>query len=185
MATRRIHLIRHGQSLFNAAFDPATRTDPMLFDSPLSPRGRAQAEALRDEARGLGAELVVTSPLTRAIETTLAAFGPDHAPVLVEALHRERVEHSCDVGRSPAELAAAFPGLAFGHLDDPWWHSDGSHPRAIVVEPEPTLLARVAAFRVWLGARPERVIAVVGHGTFLNRLTGLEFRNCQRAAIEL
>ena len=185
MTARTVHLIRHGQSLFNAAFDPATRSDPMLFDAPLSPKGRAQAAALRAEAHGLGAELIVTSPLTRAIETTLAAFGPDHGPVLVEALHRERVEHSCDVGRPPAELAQAFPGLAFDHLDDPWWHSDGSHPRAIVVEPEPVLLTRVAAFRAWLGARRERVIAVVGHGTFLNRLTGLEFRNCQRATIAL
>jgi broad specificity phosphatase PhoE len=127
----------------------------------------------------------VTSPLTRAIETALAAFGPDHSPIRVEALHRERVEHSCDVGRSPAELARAFPALAFDHLDDPWWHSDGSHARAIVVEPEDVLLARVGRFRAWLGERPERVIAVVGHGTILHRLTGLHLKNCERLTLEL
>ena len=126
MPTKTIHLIRHGQSLFNAAFDAVARTDPMLFDAPLSPTGREQAAALRAEAHGLGVEIIVTSPLTRAIETTLAVFGADHAPIHVEALHCERVEHSCDVGRSPRELADAFPGLAFHHLDDPWWHSDGS-----------------------------------------------------------
>ena len=71
------------------------------------------------------------------------------------------------------------------HLDDPWWHSDGSHPRAIVVEPEPVLMARVAVFRAWLKRRPERAIAVVGHGTFLNRLTGHLFQNCELLSIEL
>ena len=184
MTARTVHLIRHGQSLFNAAFDPATRLDPMLFDAPLTALGRRQAAALAGEARGLGAELVVTSPLTRAIETALAVFGPDHAPVRVEALHRERVEHSCDVGRSPAELAREFPAFAFDHLEDPWWHSDGSHPQAIVVEPEAVLLARVERFRAWLGARPERVIAVVGHGTFLQRLTGRHLKNCERMTLE-
>jgi broad specificity phosphatase PhoE len=185
MSTKTIHLIRHGQSLFNASFDTATRIDPMLYDAPLSPAGRAQATSLRAEAHGLGAELILTSPLTRAIQTTLAAFGPDHAPIRVEALHHERVEHSCDVGRSPADLARAFPGLAFEHLDDPWWHSDRSHPFAIVLEPEAVLLARVETFRAWLNRRPERVIAVIGHGTFLNRLTGRVFRNCERVTIAL
>lgn len=183
MKSRTVHLIRHGQSVFNAAFDAVTRIDPMVFDAPLSPTGREQAAALRAEVHGLGVEIVVTSPLTRAIETTLGAFGPDHAPVRVEPLHRERLEHSGDVGRSPVELARDFPGLAFDHLDDPWWHTDGSHPRAIVIESEPVLLARVEGFRAWLAARPERVIAVVGHGTFLHRLTGHHFRNCERLTI--
>ena len=183
MTAKTVHLIRHGQSIFNAAFDAVTRIDPMVFDAPLTPTGREQAAALRAEAHGLGVEIVVTSPLTRAIETTLAAFGPDHAPIRVEALHRERLEHSGDVGRSPLELARDFPLLAFDHLDDQWWHTDFSHPRAIVVEPEPTLLARVERFRAWLVARPERVIAVVGHGTFLHRLTGCHFRNCERLTI--
>jgi len=182
--TKRVHLIRHGQSLFNAAFAESP-VDPMIFDAPLSPLGHQQVATLRDTVRQLAADIVVTSPLTRAIQTTLGAFGLETAPVVVEALHRERVEHSCDVGRSPAELAVEFPRLAFAHLDDPWWHSDGSHPRAIVTEPEETLLSRVEAFRRWLGRRPEREIAVVGHGTFLNRLTGRMFQNCEMLTIEM
>ena len=182
--TKRVHLIRHGQSLFNAAFAEA-RIDPMIFDAPLSALGHQQVATLCESVRELAAEIVVTSPLTRAIQTTLGAFGFATAPVVVEALHRERVEHSCDVGRSPGELAREFPGLAFGHLDDPWWHSDGSHPQAIVTEPEETLLSRVAAFRRWLSHRPEKNIAVVGHGTFLNRLTGRMFQNCELLTIEM
>ena len=52
-------------------------------------------------------------------------------------------------------------------------------PHEIAIESEETLGARVADFRAWLADRPERNIAVVGHGTFLNRLTGHSFANCE------
>jgi len=182
---KSIHLIRHGQSVFNAAFDSLTRIDPMIFDAPLSEIGVSQASALRPEVHALGVELIVVSPLTRAIQTTLHAFGPDHAPIRIESLHRERLEHSGDVGRSPKALRSEFPNLAFDHLDDPWWHFDRANPQAIHVEPEETLMGRVNAFREWLAARPETTIAVVGHGTFLNRLTGHHFKNCERLNIQL
>lgn len=184
-AGKSIHLIRHGQSVFNAAFDSLTRIDPMIFDAPLSPTGIEQATALRPEVHSLGVELIVTSPLTRAIQTALHAFGRDHAPIRIESLHRERLEHSGDVGRSPKALRTEFPDLAFDHLDDPWWHFDGRNPQAVFAEPEETLLGRVSAFREWLTARPETTIAVIGHGTFLNRLTGHKFQNCERLTIRL
>lgn len=184
-SSKSIHLIRHGQSVFNAAFDSVKRIDPMIFDAPLSKIGIGQASALRSEVHGLGVELIVTSPLTRAIQTTLHAFGPDHAPIRVECLHRERLEHSGDVGRSPKLLRSDFPHLAFDHLDDPWWHCDRANPQGIVVETEETLLGRVSTFRDWLKARPEKTIAVVGHGTFLNRLTGHHFKNCERLTLSL
>jgi broad specificity phosphatase PhoE len=184
-AGKSIHLIRHGQSVFKAAFDSLTRVDPMIFDAPLSEIGVGQARALQSEVHALGVQLIVTSPLTRAIQTTLHAFGPDHAPIRVECLHRERLEHSGDVGRSPRALRSDFPGLAFDHLDDPWWHCDRANPQGILVESEETLLGRVRHFRDWLRARPETTIAVIGHGTFLNRLTGHQFRNCERLTLSL
>src|SRR5262245_47155873 len=112
VAGKSIHLIRHGQSAFNIAFDSLTRIDPMIFDAPLTTVGQEQAQALRAEVHTLGVELIVTSPLTRAIQTTLHAFGADHAPIRVESLHTERLEHSGDVGRSPKLLRGDFPHLA-------------------------------------------------------------------------
>ncbi len=182
--TKTVHLIRHGTSTFNVACAEAPWIDPMLFDARLSPRGEEQAAALRRAAAALGVELAVTSPLTRAIQTAVAAFG-DLAPIRVESLHCERVETSCDIGRSPAALAAEFPMLAFDHLDDPWWHTDGSHPLAIVPEPDAVLDRRIAAFRDWLGRRPERRIAVIGHGTFFQRLTGRRLANAEILSLAL
>ena len=178
--TKIVNLIRHAQSTFNAAYE-RTGVDPLHYDARLSLLGLQQVEAARPVLGRLSHELLITSPLTRAIQTAIGLFGHE-APIKVEALHRERVENSCDVGRSPADLRNEFPMLAFDHLDDPWWHNDGRDHRGVAVEAEATLLARVAGFRHWLAARPERTITVVGHGTFLHRLTGRHFANCEHLA---
>src|SRR3546814_9584094 len=115
----------------------------MLFDARLSPLGEKQVEALRRDVADLAVELVVASPLTWAIQTAVGASGIGRVPFVIEALHCERLESSCDVGSSPAELTAEFAYLQFEHLDDPWWHSDGSHPKATVVEPSAILMGRV------------------------------------------
>lgn len=55
-------------------------------------------------------QLLVVSPLTRALQTATLAFGtqPD-CPVVIEALWRERLYLSSDVGRHPEELQQEFP----------------------------------------------------------------------------
>jgi len=55
-------------------------------------------------------QLLVVSPLTRALQTATLAFGPQLAcPALVEPLLRERLYLSSDVGRHPQDLAQEFP----------------------------------------------------------------------------
>ncbi len=176
---RRIRFIRHGQSEFNAAFELIRPKDPMIFDARLTEKGRGQASALAGQGLWHDVQLVVTSPLTRAIETALLAFAGTPVPIRVEALHRERVEHSGDLGRPRAALAGEFGHLEFGTFPEFWWHHAEGRPNEIAIESEETLGARVADFRAWLAGRPERNIAVVGHGTFLNRLTGHSFANCE------
>ncbi|WP_210493074.1 histidine phosphatase family protein [Microvirga antarctica] len=183
-----VHCIRHGQSTFNAQFEAAGGVDPLHFDAVLSPLGEQQVAAAAVALRAIDYELIVTSPLTRALQTTLGLLGdhPSRQRIRVECLHREHLANSCDVGRAPALLAEAFPGLAFSHLDETWWHRDGeADARGIVVEPDSVLTARVAAFRQWLTERPERLIAVVGHGTFFSHLTGRHLQNCEIATLEL
>lgn len=191
MSAKRIHFIRHAQSEHNAralhvADEGVLCRDPGLRDAPLTALGHTQAAALADEVSVLHEiELVVVSPLSRAIQTTLAAFVHHPAPRLIQPLHREMQESFCDIGRPPADLAIDFPAFDFAHLDNPWWHdgpADGApYPR----EALPAFEARVAAFAAWLAARPETCIAVVGHGTFLRRLTGMTFDNAQRVDMPL
>ena len=109
---KTVHCIRHGQSTFNAHWEEGG-SDPLHFDAPLSDLGQQQVAAAAVALRDVPYELVVTSPLTRAIQTTLGLFAdhPSAPEIRVECLHRERLENSCDVGRSPVLLGATIPGL--------------------------------------------------------------------------
>lgn len=179
-----VHLIRHGQSTFNA-YMSLHGVDPMYFDAPLSDKGVEQVRQLRREAEALQIDLVVSTPFTRAIQTATGAFGPRGLPMVIEPLHREHLAASCDVGSSPSELAKTFPELDFGHLNDPWWYVKQGHAGPFAEEPHHELLDRVDRFRGWLASRPERRIAVVGHGTFFYMLIGRFLNNAEVATIEL
>ncbi len=182
-----VHCIRHGQSTFNIIHQRGL-PDPLHWDAPLTELGFQQAEGVRALVRGVPYELIVTSPLTRAIQTTLAVFKdhPSADRIRVESLHCENLENSCDVGRAPVALRQDFPDLAFDHLAEVWWHADGEPDhRGLVPEPPHVLAERVKAFRAWLEARPEQLIAVVGHGTFFAHLIGRFLQNCEIGTLEL
>ena len=74
-----IFLIRHGQSTFNVHYE-TTGVDPLHFDAPLSPLGHEQVLHSRADAVALCVDLVVTSPLTRALQTAVGLFGDRSAP---------------------------------------------------------------------------------------------------------
>lgn len=181
MTERTILCIRHGESAFNAAYKD-DNVDPMLFDAPLTARGHAQVAAARLALRDTPVDVVLASPLTRALQTALGVFGdhPSKPAIVVEAGHRERLESSCDRGRAPAALRAEFPGLALDHLPDTWWHAEGEpDARGIHVEPLDVMLARMERFAEAVKGRSEPVIAIVGHGTFFHHLTGHWLDNCE------
>ena len=187
MSDKVVLCIRHGESTFNRAWRQ-TPVDPMHFDARLSEAGHDQVRQARPALAVVPVELVIVSPLTRALQTAQGLFAdhPNAPALLVADLAHESVENSCDVGRSPAELAAEFPDLDFAHLADVWWHAhDEPDERGICVEPVARVQARVAEFKSLLLARPERVIAVVGHGTFFYHLTGKFLANCEAVRLEL
>ena len=171
-------LIRHAQSTFNAHY-AATGQDPGHIDARLTDLGLSQVAEARERLADTPVDLVVVTPLTRALQTAHGIFGERSIPMHVTCLHRERLESSCDVGRSPGLLAADFPHLAFDHLADPWWHAPEGHEGPFAQEPEDVFLDRVARFRTWVAARPEPRVAVIGHGTFFRALTGRPFGNAE------
>ena len=74
----RLLLARHGESVWNAErrFQGAT-------DIPLSPRGRAQAEALGQGLRGYRVRTAYVSPYRRAVETAEIALRDTGVPQVV------------------------------------------------------------------------------------------------------
>lgn len=172
-----VYLIRHGQSEFNAAHNAGDK-DPMIFDAPLTDKGRRQAEEVKALVAGLGIKQVITSPLTRAIQTALCIFD-NIAPISVVARHRELLIHSCDVGRSPGDLQRDFPTLSFEDLPDRWWHQGPENDDGIAVEPLDVFLKRIAAFERSLTQIKDRPLAIVGHGNAFKALTGQMMDNCE------
>jgi len=172
-----IFLIRHGQSEFNVVYE-TDGSDPMIRDAPLTALGQAQARQARDQIADLNIQLVITSPLTRAIQTALGIFD-GIAPINVMAGHHERIEHSCDIGRPPAHLQADFPSLSFDLLDDIWWHQGPTNDNGIPVEPMEVFSARISRFRTGLSELNDQPVAIIGHGETFKELAGFDMANCE------
>lgn len=172
-----IYFIRHGQSAFNAVYNEGDK-DPLIFDAPLTDKGRGQAEEARGLVADLGIEQVITSPLTRAIQTALCIFD-GVAPIEVSAGHREQLVNSCDVGRPPEALQRDFPDLSFAHLEDVWWHRGPENGNGVAVEPEDVFRRRVDAFDRDLTRLTDRPVAIVGHGNLFQALIGRMMQNCE------
>ncbi len=172
-----IYLIRHAQSTFNAVFQ-AGQPDPMIFDAPLSALGERQANEARDKVAALDLRDVIVSPLTRTLQTATLLFG-ERRTFQINALIREQVTNSCDVGRNPLELAQDYPHLDFSGLQEHWWHDGVVDERGIAVEPYEVLQARADAFASYLRDHKIRSTAVVSHGNFIRVLTGIQPGNCQ------
>eukprot|EP00418_Pyrodinium_bahamense_P079921 CAMPEP_0179059574 /NCGR_PEP_ID=MMETSP0796-20121207/25422_1 /TAXON_ID=73915 /ORGANISM="Pyrodinium bahamense, Strain pbaha01" /LENGTH=234 /DNA_ID=CAMNT_0020756333 /DNA_START=67 /DNA_END=768 /DNA_ORIENTATION=- len=168
---KRVVLVRHGEGHHNAS------RNWKLVDPRLTDRGLTQARALHGHPDLVGAELVVVSPLARAVQTALEAFRPHPTSLrfALSALHSEVAFSRCDRGRLRHEVAADFPEIraweGFEELPEQWMHprSDRSHWRE----------RRLPAFRAWLAGRPERHIVVVGHGEFFHGLCGRMLDNCE------
>jgi broad specificity phosphatase PhoE len=181
MTPKTVLCIRHGESTFNAAWRE-NPVDPLHFDAPLSDRGRSQVAQARSALARYPVDIVLSSPLTRALQTAHGLFDrhPNAPRIEVAPLLRERVENSCDIGRAPAVLAAEFPSIDLSQLEDSWWHKEGqADARGICIEPVAVVQARVTRFKADLLSRPERVVALVGHGTFFLYLTGNAMANCE------
>ena len=112
---RSVVLVRHGISEMNVAL--ARRpwgspgfADPDIRDAPLTPEGLAGAERLRGTIGDVGAvDLVVSSPLTRALQTSAAVFRDAGVPAVATPLAAERCYLSSDVG---APTGAYVPSSA-------------------------------------------------------------------------
>eukprot|EP00427_Karlodinium_veneficum_P041317 CAMPEP_0169262902 /NCGR_PEP_ID=MMETSP1016-20121227/44021_1 /TAXON_ID=342587 /ORGANISM="Karlodinium micrum, Strain CCMP2283" /LENGTH=173 /DNA_ID=CAMNT_0009345591 /DNA_START=83 /DNA_END=600 /DNA_ORIENTATION=+ len=149
-----------------------------LKDSPLTEIGHDQARALHDRLHENSrdplhtVEVIISSPLSRCIETTVTVFRDSKAPRCVSNLHTERCIGRCDCGVSRQELATKFADAGidkwegFQDLPEVWWPND----RSCCQELKP--LDRVNAFKQKLLERSEKRIAVVGHAGFFGILTG-------------
>ena len=215
MAARQIVFVRHGLSKMNVAlgrqpWGSPGFIDPDIRDAPLEPSGLAGARALREPLARDAAdvELVVSSPLTRALATADAAFDDALArgvPALALPLAAERCYMTSDVGTPVSRLrdgvGKRFKFRQEEFPEDNWWYgalanspeyapppaNDWRPPGTYCSAGEPldAFRTRMAALTEWLEARDEAVIGVTCHWGVLAALTGTSFENNEVRRIPL
>ena len=173
-----LHLVRHSQSNWNvttAGEHVGQHPEVVDLDSRLSELGRKQAQALSWDAVQPPPELVLSSPLSRALETALALVGSREVEIRAEPLATEWCENSCDVGRSSAELLREFGGRVRGldALDAQWWPLSAAEIAAGGRETEESVDERCTALLATLRALPQGAVAVVAHCMVLEKLQRL------------
>jgi len=166
-----MYLARHGQTIFNVVFGE-TKRDPGIEDPPLTDKGYAQADNLAERFAELHIERIISSPYTRALQTARSVSNRLDVPVSVDANVRERTAYVCDVGTATRKLAADWPHLDMGHLDDIWWNTGE--------ESIPDFHARCARFRGQMAAAAEwDRVAVITHWGVIRSLTGVRVGNAE------
>ncbi|XP_031377758.1 phosphoglycerate mutase-like protein [Punica granatum] len=169
-----VHWVRHAEGIHNVESEKNhdALLSSVLLDAQLSPRGWQQVNDLHKHVRDSGLlkriDLVVTSPLSRTMQTATGVFGQsdesEKLPFLAVELCRERLGvHPCDKRRSIKEYKSIFPSTDFSQIesnDDILWKPDHR-------ETPEEIAARGVKFMNWLKARPEKEIAVVTHSVFL------------------
>ncbi|MDT0343672.1 histidine phosphatase family protein [Streptomyces litchfieldiae] len=152
--TGRVLLVRHAETVWHADNRYAgARSDPDLTEN-----GLRQVAALAQGALAEGVQVVVSSPLRRAVRTATPAAEAVGVPLRVVPDLRE-VDFGILEGHT---LAEADPERARRFVADPAAHP---FPGA---EPPRNAAARAAAALRDVGARyPESTVLVVGHSTVL------------------
>ncbi|TCN56932.1 2,3-bisphosphoglycerate-dependent phosphoglycerate mutase/probable phosphoglycerate mutase [Rhodococcus sp. SMB37] len=159
---RRLILLRHGQTEYNAT----SRMQGQL-DTDLSDLGRRQALAVSHTIAGFDPIAIVSSDLRRAYDTA-TAIG-DRAGLPVEIDPRLRETHLGQwQGLTHTEVDASHPGARAQWRGDATWAPPGGESRVDVAErSRPVVEELLAKYEQW----SERPIVLVAHGGLIAALT--------------
>ncbi len=155
---KKIFLIRHGQSEGNIRKVFQDEHDP------LTELGRLQAQKVAERAKALRPDIILASPMMRALETAKMIQTATGAPLEAHATLREYMVPSSLVNKPIASPESnAFHSELFKNIHDPSWkYADEDnyyelHRRASEVMRE-------------IKGRNEKRIMLVSHGAFMSIL---------------
>jgi broad specificity phosphatase PhoE len=168
---RRLVLLRHGQTEYNAS----SRMQGQL-DTDLSDLGRMQAVAAAEVLAKRQPLLIVSSDLRRALDTALALSERAGLPVSVDTRLRET--HLGDwQGMTHLEVDALAPGARLAWRDDARWAPHGGESRIDVAERSlPVVADLVAGQPEWGVDEADRPVVLVAHGGLIAALTAALLR---------
>jgi len=154
--TVRLLLTRHGQTEWHHPNRYAGRTDVKLNET-----GRREAEALARRAVEERPDLVVSSPLSRALETARAAAEACGAELIVEGRLRE-VDFVDFEGKTMDEIRALDPLAAERFVKDP-----AANPFPNGESPPAAARRALEALEELRRSHGGKTVLVVAHNTLL------------------
>lgn len=201
-----VYLVRHGQATHNKARlespNDSVYESEAYFDAPLTELGWRQAQQVREHICNTGSiqpQLVVTSPLSRCIQTAVGIFGSGNSLgpgesnsnalmqnsvashglgisslgcprfVAVEWCRERMGQHPCDRRRTICKLQDQYPAVDFSEIV----HDVDVHYKPTQRETEEEVRYRAQVFTNWLMNLSETRIAVVAHSGFIWEFTRL------------
>jgi broad specificity phosphatase PhoE len=166
MRIRRLVMLRHGQTEYNA-----TNRMQGQLDSALSDLGRDQAVAAAEVLAKRQPLLIVSSDLHRALDTAIVLGERAGLPVQVDTRLRET--HLGDwQGMTHLEVDAAAPGARLHWRNDATWAPHGGESRTDVATRGMPLVEELVADQTeWGTDEPERPVVFVAHGGLIAALT--------------
>lgn len=166
MRVRRLVMLRHGQTEFNAG----SRMQGQL-DTELSELGREQAVAVAEVLGKRHPLVIVSSDLRRAYDTAAVLGERTGTPLIVDGRLRET--HLGDwQGMTHDEVDAAAPCARVEWRNNATWAPNGGESRVDVARRVWPLIAElVGAQSDWGTDEPERPVVLVAHGGLIAALT--------------
>ncbi|MCT7660419.1 glucosyl-3-phosphoglycerate phosphatase [Mycobacterium deserti] len=165
MRIRRLVMLRHGQTAYNAG----SRMQGQL-DTELTDLGREQAVAAAEVLAKRQPLAIVSSDLRRALDTAVALGERAGMPVAVDTRLRET--HLGDwQGMTHLEVDAVAPGARLAWRDDARWAPHGGESRVDVAARGMPLVHELLTEQTEWGVDSERPVVLVAHGGLIAALT--------------
>ncbi|MFZ0832321.1 MAG: glucosyl-3-phosphoglycerate phosphatase [Mycobacterium sp.] len=166
MRVRKLVMLRHGQTEFNAG----SRMQGQL-DTELSELGRQQAVAAAEVLGKRDPLLVASSDLRRAYDTAIVLGERIGSPLVVD--ERLRETHLGDwQGMTHVEVDHAAPGARIEWRNDATWAPGGGESRVDVARRSVPMVAEIVASQPdWGSEELDRPVVLVAHGGLIAALT--------------
>lgn len=158
MATK-IYIARHGETTWNAVGRYQGR-----LETPLSPLGQAQAQALAAALQEQNVERIISSPLSRCMQTAVPLSVKIGIPIEREPLLSE-IAHGTWEGRYREEIATSEPEL---------YRTWKEHPERVKFEGGESLADVLARWKKFVAQFDPRVDTLIVTHDIVVRIALLE-----------
>jgi broad specificity phosphatase PhoE len=172
----KVYVLRHAVSQHNEwmvrrIFKPSLwfTHDSGIIDAELSPKGIQNAQKVQKTLESVNFDLVICSPLTRAIQTMEIVLQGKNIPTIVTPLVRERIDRLSDTGKTQKYLMEKYPTYKFLHFNEEWKSFDG--PDGFEKEDELNIHNRISQFKEYLKGLEFETMLLVTHAHFIYNLT--------------